>query len=323
MMMHNDATGAFHDPLSGQMAFGVDAATLDLVEGALMARRQALDPIWARRSDLLVRDVLIAKLADRADGSLWVVLEFDRHERVAATRAADLLKPIAMLVEAHLEQADKIAALSDHKRLAMAALDRDDCGLIAVKADNSIVFTNAAAQSILSEEAVLHIRRGVIRPTRYQDAVRFQVALDGVLGAAMRRSERRRGAIMMLEHPSYSRPLVVVLVPVQSPAGGSTPAIDASAVIYLVRPDRVGQRGLEQLCQLHKLTPVETRLVGHLVGGSCVATSAANMRIKPDTARAYLKQIFAKTGTHRQTELLHLISHSLRGIPTDVEFDAL
>jgi DNA-binding CsgD family transcriptional regulator/PAS domain-containing protein len=323
LVRHTDATGTFCDPLRGRTACSVDAETFDLIENALVARCPALEPIWTRRSAILVRDVLVAKLADRTDGSLWIVLEFDRHDRQLAARASDLLRPIAMIVEAHLAQGDQVNELRDHKRAAMAALDRDDCGTIALKADNTIVFANAAAQTILAEEAVLQIRRGVVRPTRYQDAVRFQVALDCVLANAAVMNGRRRGAIMMLEHPTYTRPLVAVLVPVQAHDAGTNGMHETSAIIYLIRPDRVGQRGLDQLCQLYKLTPVETRLVGQLVGGNCVATAASNMRIKPDTARAYLKQIFAKTGTHRQAELLHLIGHSLRGIPTDVEFDAL
>lgn len=323
LVLHVDAAGAFCNPLKARTIASVDAEALDLIENAMVARTPALEPIWSRRSTLLVRDVLIAKLADRADGSLWIVLEFDRHDRQSAASASDLLKPVAMIVDAHLEQVELVNELRDHKRAAMAALDRDDCGAIALKADNTIVFANAAAQAILAEEAVLQVRRGVVRPTRYQDAVRFQVALDCVLANAAARNGRRRGAIMMLEHPTYTRPLVAVLVPVPSNGAGANSALDASAIIYLIRPDRVGQRGLDQLCQLYKLTPVETRLVGQLVSGHCVATAASNMRIKPDTARAYLKQIFAKTGTHRQAELIHLIGHSLRGIPTDVEFDAL
>jgi DNA-binding CsgD family transcriptional regulator len=62
--------------------------------------------------------------------------------------------------------------------------------------------------------------------------------------------------------------------------------------------------------------------VCHLAAGLSVGDAATRMRVKVDTARAYLKQVFAKTGTHRQASLLQLVTRHQRVIQGDHLFGA-
>jgi DNA-binding CsgD family transcriptional regulator len=64
------------------------------------------------------------------------------------------------------------------------------------------------------------------------------------------------------------------------------------------------------VCSLYRLTTTEASLVCHLVLGRTIAEAAEQMRIRTQTARAYLKQIFVKTNTHRQADLIRLILNS-------------
>jgi DNA-binding CsgD family transcriptional regulator len=63
------------------------------------------------------------------------------------------------------------------------------------------------------------------------------------------------------------------------------------------------------------LTPAETRLVLLLVKGESLESCAIALNIKYETARSALKSIFQKTGTHRQTELVLMVSNLLHSIP--------
>jgi pimeloyl-ACP methyl ester carboxylesterase/DNA-binding CsgD family transcriptional regulator len=56
------------------------------------------------------------------------------------------------------------------------------------------------------------------------------------------------------------------------------------------------------------LTTAETRLAAKLVQGMRVADAGAELGMTPSTARWHLKNIFAKTGTRRQADLLRLLS---------------
>jgi DNA-binding CsgD family transcriptional regulator len=55
------------------------------------------------------------------------------------------------------------------------------------------------------------------------------------------------------------------------------------------------------------LTPAEAKLALHLVAGETLRAAAAKLSITYETARTELKNIFNKTGTCRQAELVIVI----------------
>jgi DNA-binding CsgD family transcriptional regulator len=66
----------------------------------------------------------------------------------------------------------------------------------------------------------------------------------------------------------------------------------------------------ESMDFLHRhfgLTPSEARLVLHLISGEALRSAAAHLHITYETARTHLKNIFGKTGTCRQSELVIVI----------------
>jgi DNA-binding CsgD family transcriptional regulator len=61
------------------------------------------------------------------------------------------------------------------------------------------------------------------------------------------------------------------------------------------------------LCHLYGLAPREAELVVQLVRGATLREAAARLGIREVSARTYLKEIFSKTSTHRQAELVSLV----------------
>jgi DNA-binding CsgD family transcriptional regulator len=61
------------------------------------------------------------------------------------------------------------------------------------------------------------------------------------------------------------------------------------------------------LTGLFDLTPAEAKLAIALAGGGSLKQVAASNGIKISTARYYLEQVFQKTGTHQQSELVALL----------------
>lgn len=224
----------------------------------------------------------------------------------------------------------ELDATAQRHRALMAVLRQSECGIVVVGADQNVLFANPAAQAILDAGDGLELRRNMLRPTRYQDAVRFHAALDAVIAPPRHRDMRRdRGAMLLLERPGPDRPLIAVIAPPErdglSAAGTGEGRADhgrAAAIIRLMRPEASVARGLEPICHLHGLSPVETQLVACLTRGLTLGEAATSMRIKPDTARTYLKQVFAKTDTHRQTDLLQLLLRYQRAVSGDVVFEA-
>jgi DNA-binding CsgD family transcriptional regulator len=53
------------------------------------------------------------------------------------------------------------------------------------------------------------------------------------------------------------------------------------------------------------LTAAERQVLGEVIGGNGLLAAAARLNISEATARTHARHIFDKTGTRRQTELIH------------------
>lgn len=272
---------------------------------------------------MLASDGVAVPVMTLGEVSLWVALQFMPGEPATLDRIQTVEEAARIILSAQIEAAMQAGEAQRHAAALAAALDQGECGVIIVRHDRSVLYSNSAAQEILATRDGLELRRGVPRPIEYHDAIRFREALDCVIAPPRERSRRidQGGMVMLLDRIGDERPLIAVLAPAHaSPHAGEDQ--QAAAVIYVTRPERSIARGLDPICHLHGLSPVETLLVGHLMAGLTVSEAAVEMRVKPDTARAYLKQVFAKTDTHRQSELLQLFVRYQRAVRGNFAFKA-
>lgn len=82
---------------------------------------------------------------------------------------------------------------------------------------------------------------------------------------------------------------------------------ETTALLFVADPDFCPVQSVRSLCVLYHLTPAQTELALYLVRGFNSADIAAAMGLKEETIRAYLKHIYAKTETNRQSELVQLL----------------
>lgn len=324
-------------------------ALLTLIGTGRKASRRGYS--WIR--DVAVPDhcgLLIEMPMVRDTGHVMLVFARDHlEEEDVIVRVLQLAPGLGMMASAMLEVSGELSAVERHHQALSAVLRQSECGIVVVGNDQAVLFVNPVAQDILDDADGIELRRHMLRPTRYQEAVRFQAALDAVIAPPAKfRAGQARGLMLLLERPGPQRPLIAVIAPIgdtvapapidasreaeqaigrHSSAGNAGLGAEdhdrrAAAIICLMRPECSVTRGLEPICQLHGLSPVETQLVAFLTKGLTLGEAAMQMRIKPDTARTYLKQVFAKTDTHRQTDLLQLILRYQRAVLGDALFEA-
>ena len=264
---------------------------------------------------------LLVKVADRPSGMLFLLLTLTDVSDVARVRVGRLVSDLAMLIRHHLSLCQQLSDAEESRDAAREALDHGECGVIAVRADHSIVFSNAAGAHHLAGGSGLRLRRGVLRPVNHGKAIRFEAALDSVIDPAGDRVGRPRASIMLLDDPETAGcSTIIVIAPAGPLALVRDQARGAAAMVYLLRSEQGVARGLDTLCRLHGLSRVESQLIAHLVDGLTISEAATRMRVKVETARTYLKQVFAKTGMHRQTDLIALMTRYLRAVRGDFDF---
>lgn len=174
------------------------------------------------------------------------------------------------------------------------AIDRFGFGIVLLDADCSPWFTNAQAKRMLDSGEGIRRAGHAIAATDFDDAVRLQTAIR-------HKSDSCDSFQVLLLRRTRARPLIAVVTSVDRPPD---PWSKPTTTLYLLDPDGDTRAMVNALCRAHRLTATEAMLAVHLVGGATVENAANLMHIQTQTARAYLKQVFAKTGTHRQAELV-------------------
>lgn len=223
-------------------------------------------------------------------------------------RLLGLLMPhMTRAIQLHL----RLSSLKHRERIGHAALDSLATGVVIVTAGGRLLFANVAAEVVLKGGEGVSIRNGVLRA---RDRVRDQALHRAIEQAA-------KAAVGHLSPPGEAlhlprlgrRPLSLLICPLR-PEALSIVRTEAAALIFIGDPDNQPRTSQTVLAEIWGLTPAEARLAAALVEGERVESFADRVGISVQTARTQLKQIFAKVGCKRQSELVReaLANQALR-----------
>ncbi|TRW89512.1 helix-turn-helix transcriptional regulator [Candidatus Methylobacter oryzae] len=112
---------------------------------------------------------------------------------------------------------------------------------------------------------------------------------------------------LSLHRRRSNRPLSAIVVSLQKQSlffAGSEPAV----ALFISDPDRPLEISDKLLMQCFDLSPAEAKLAAALLGGQTPSDYAKTRGISSNTVKTQLKQVLAKTGTHRQSELIQLLT---------------
>lgn len=194
-----------------------------------------------------------------------------------------------------------------HVAALEAALGLFGMGVMLLDRSGRLSFANAAATAILDRRDGLRRHGTRIAGTELKSSLRLQVAIDHVISDSHAGAAARRAPLLRLERAS-AEPLIVSIFP---PTEVAIEPSDVAAILYLIDPAVNVDELIEPICRLYRLSPLETKLVRFLASGATLNEAAAGMRVKDHTARSCLKQVFAKTGTNRQVDLIRVMLSSL------------
>ena len=208
----------------------------------------------------------------------------------------------AMHVRRRLQTAERSRSI---ERLALEQL-----GLAFLLLDRGgrVVFANSSADALLGRARVLRVRGTVLESVDPRDRVEFTSMLRDALLASAGVTELSVKSHLNLhsgqDHPSH----IATFCPIRLPAtaiGGPT-----AVVAVFVQETSVGRTTHLSPAELRRtfgLSQTEARLAMLLARGVGLCDAAVELGQKVNTTRTVLKSVFAKTGTHRQAELVALM----------------
>jgi DNA-binding CsgD family transcriptional regulator len=99
-------------------------------------------------------------------------------------------------------------------------------------------------------------------------------------------------------------PLEAMVYPLPTGAAGQTSA----AAVFVFDPERIESPDTQVLGSIYGLTGTEAKLAASLARGESLEDYCQANRVTANTARAHLKRVLAKTGIHRQAQLVSLLA---------------
>ncbi len=187
------------------------------------------------------------------------------------------------------------------RTMGAAALDLLPEAVVVVDGTGQVVGTNRSADDMLARTDGFYVDQGrlatrVLHETRGLAQAIARVACGAEANAVIRVS--RTGGQMPF------------LVTVASVSTGTSPC--SGIVLFIHDPALSRVPDASWLSRIYGLTPVEGKVAAELAAGRSLQEIADRRGISIQTVRGHLKQVFSKTGTHRQGEL---VSRLLSGPP--------
>lgn len=191
------------------------------------------------------------------------------------------------------------------------ALQAMNCGVALVDRHARVTFANEAAEEVLAgRDGLSRDAHGELRTARQKDTAALHEAIARVARPQTLVGGEAR-LTLLIERPSGKPPYEVRLAPAR-PAALEGAADGARALLLISQPESPGSLSTEVLQQHYELTPAETRLCTVMLEGGGLPEVPERLGIAESTARSRLKQVLAKTGTNRQTELVALLHRHRR-----------
>lgn len=209
------------------------------------------------------------------------------------------------LLRQHLQRAMRLHIELAQARRAANTLERGldvlQTAMVLLDSAGVVLFANRAARVLLDARDGVRLEHGKLAAT----TAPANQLLQSLLARSLGRGGSVVGGGVAIERPQ-SRPLIVRAVPVRLPEGQFPRT--AVAVLLTDPYQSVAVDGLA-LTALG-LSPAERRLVAALVAGVTLEQYAERAGLRIYTARSVLRNVFAKTGTHRQSELVAIAIRS-------------
>ncbi len=199
----------------------------------------------------------------------------------------------------------RLREASDLMKVMMGVVDRYPQPCLLIDADSRVVHCNRCAAAPAVPSVGLCIEGGSLAAAVPIDRPALRQAIRDVAASAARDAADTTRAVT-LSVPGGKHPAVVSILAAGRVFEAETGDL---AELILVTAKNPGLDHDLNACSLVKqfgLSPAQARVGVMIVTGHSLADTARKLHVSDNTVRSHLKQIFQKTNTHGQMELVRL-----------------
>lgn len=216
---------------------------------------------------------------------------------------------------------EKLSAASGAGGAREAALEVLPFGVLLLDRRGSVVSVNREAERIIAAGDALRIRASKLTliPPDAESELQRAIARSRLASAA---GTTPQASVLAAPRRGPKRPYQLLIAPLPPRAAEAVLGFERRHVATLVivsDPEAIPRPAADTLRRLFALTPALSRLAAALAAGKTVREYADEARVTEGTARQQLKELFARTGTSRQAELVRLILSGVAGIASGLD----
>ncbi len=190
------------------------------------------------------------------------------------------------------------------------AIDQLAFGVVILNERGHVIRVNETAARMMRDSQLLQVVGTQLRAgeAAHQDMLERSVrSLYELAGAEGRATSSLKLTALNTSAGNAATSLHLLLKPITSSAGG-----EGGGVAIFVSADNLHRNvSIEPFARLYHISRAEMALVTGLLDGASIIEASSALGISENTARAQLRSVFTKTGTHRQPELTRLVLTSL------------
>lgn len=175
-------------------------------------------------------------------------------------------------------------------------------GVVILDGAGSVTEMNQAASKMLTSEDGLFVADTRLHAMRAVD----EEVLGRRIGELLDLGSAQSAAFISVPRPSGRRCYAIFMTRMSSDHSVfrlRTPCVR----LVIIDTDRGNHVPRELLRTLYELTEAESRVAWHLASGATPEQAAERLGIAHSTLRHHLERIFAKTGVHRQSDLVRMV----------------
>jgi DNA-binding CsgD family transcriptional regulator len=225
----------------------------------------------------------------------------------------DSQKRLFVVLAPHLVRAVALQRRLQHliisEESTLTDLDELEQGFLLVDAEARLLFVNLAARALLDARAGLRLEAGALSASNADDAAMLREVIASCAVAAS--AATGAGGDMVLRRGAGRLPLDVLVTPMRpETAMVSIPwsfPQRAAAIVLVSDPEIEMRARVESLRERFGFTPAEATFALEIIKGDGRQAAADRLGISVATARTHLSNIFDKTGSRRQAELVLLL----------------
>ena len=213
-------------------------------------------------------------------------------------------------VERSLELSWKFARERSARHALLDVLDQLPTAIVVVDAEAHPVMINTAAEGILARGDGLLVHGRRLEALWHAERARLAQLIASACVVANGSPSGPEGHLT-ITRPSGFRPFLVSVSPLPRAYCDQVGRRKPVAAVIIKDPQaelHTSAESRREIARLYELTPAEERLLDLILDGSGLFEAAEQLGVSRNTVRTHMKRIYAKTGTHRQAELIRRLA---------------